>query len=369
MSEDYGVPPIEGNKALQAPELAYQPRKAKNYNPAIALIGAGGITAAHLKAYQALGLRVTAISDIVREHAEARRDEFFPEAEVYTDHREMLAREDVDVIDVATHVNIRPGLVREALESGRHVLSQKPFVLDLQEGQDLIDLAESKGLKLAVNQNGRWAPYFSYMRTALEQGLIGDLNSINVLCHWDHRWIKDTPFEDMRHMLLYDFAIHWFDICSCFLGGAQAERVFAAAQCFPAQEYRPASMASVILDVPGVQVNMQFHAHMSQGSEHSVVLSGSKGTLRSRGNSINEQSTVELFTEEGQALQHLDGHWFDYGFQGTMAELLCAIEEDREPSNSAASNLPALAAAFAAMKSADTGLPVVPGDVQVLESY
>ena len=42
-----------------------------------------------------------------------------------------------------------------ALEAGKHVLSQKPFVLDLDDGQELVDLADRNGLKLAVNQNGR----------------------------------------------------------------------------------------------------------------------------------------------------------------------------------------------------------------------
>ena len=47
-----------------------------------------------------------------------------------------------------------------------------------------------------------------------------------------------------------------------------------------------------------------------------------------------------------------------------MAELLCAIEEDREPSNSARENLNSLALCFAAVKSADTGREQVPGKVR-----
>jgi hypothetical protein len=50
-----------------------------------------------------------------------------------------------------------------------------------------------------------------------------------------------------------------------------------------------------------------------------------------------------------------------------MGELLCAIEEDRAPYNSAANNLESLAVAFAAIASAERGQPVRPGDVRRLE--
>lgn len=51
------------------------------------------------------------------------------------------------------------------------------------------------------------------------------------------------------------------------------------------------------------------------------------------------------------------------GFRGTMGELLCAIEEGREPANSAANNLRTLELCFAALKSADTGRPQAPGRI------
>src|SRR4029079_17535866 len=60
------------------------------------------------------------------------------------------------------------------------------------------------------------------------------------------------------------------------------------------------------------------------------------------------------------------GSWFPDGFHGTMGELLSAIEEKREPTNSARNNLDSLALCFAAVASADRGEPVVPGSVRTL---
>ena len=68
------------------------------------------------------------------------------------------------------------------------------------------------------------------------------------------------------------------------------------------------------------------------------------------------------------ARPRLKGAWFPDGFHGTMAELLSAIDEKREPANSARSNLPSLALCFAAVASAERGEPARPGSVRQLPS-
>ena len=107
----------------------------------------------------------------------------------------MLRRDDVEVVDIATHTAVRPPLIEAALKAGKHVLSQKPFVTDLDVGERLADLADKMGVKLAVNQNARWAPHFSYMREAVRGGLVGDVEGIHCDVHWDHSWVKGTAFE------------------------------------------------------------------------------------------------------------------------------------------------------------------------------
>lgn len=69
-------------------------------------------------------------------------------------------------------------------------------------------------------------------------------------------------------------------------------------------------------------------------------------------------SSVEVITADGSAKAELDGSWFPDGFRGCMGELLCAIEENREPENSAADNLKSLALVLGAMSSADEGRPI-----------
>ena len=118
-------------------KLPYQPRDPRHYRPAIGLIACGGITHHHLTAYRAAGYNVVALCDLVLSRAKSRRDQFYPDAQVYRDYRKLLRRDDIEVVDIATHPRERVAIIRDALRAGKHVLSQKPFVLDLDVGQRL----------------------------------------------------------------------------------------------------------------------------------------------------------------------------------------------------------------------------------------
>ncbi|MCA9198975.1 MAG: Gfo/Idh/MocA family oxidoreductase [Planctomycetales bacterium] len=352
--EEYGLSKIPDSHEVEPPDYPYRATLPKSYSPKIGLIGAGGITAHHLKAYRRMGLDVAAICDTQIERASERRDEFYPDAMVTSDYQDVLNREDIEVVDIATHPEPRVSLVQHALEAKKHVLSQKPFVLDLEIGRQLVRTAKQNGVKLAVNQNGRWAPHFHYLVQLIEAGIIGDVTSIDVCMQWDHMWTAGTPFEEIHHLILYDFAVHWFDIVTAMMDGKIAWRVFASVGMAAGQTVKPPFLASVIIDYEGTQVRLSFNATVALGQEDRTIVCGTKGTLRSIGPGLNDQE-VQVWTEAGFAKKAFDGNWFDDGFVGTMAELLCAIEENREPWNAASSNLKSLQLCFAAIESANRG--------------
>ncbi|MFH1920154.1 MAG: Gfo/Idh/MocA family oxidoreductase [Planctomycetota bacterium] len=348
---------------MPAPKLPYKPRDPKRYRPNIALIACGGITKHHLTAYRKAGYPVVALCDVAVKRARERRAEFFPEAKVYRDWRDVLRRDDIEVVDLAAHPLARAEMIRASLDAGKHVLSQKPFVMDLDFGRRMADLADKKGVKLAVNQNGRWAPHFSYMRHAIRAGLIGDVSAAHLSVHWDHSFLKGTPFEKIKHLILYDFAIHWFDMLTCFLGNRRPERVYASVARTDTQPIAPPLLAQALVEYEGAQASLVFDAHTQFGPQDRTYVTGTKGTLSSIGPDLKSQK-VTLTTAEGRASPRLHGRWFSDGFHGTMGELLSAIEENREPENGARENLKSLALSFAAVASAERRRPVVPGTVR-----
>lgn len=352
--------------AMPVPRLAYLPPKPHTYRPRIGLIGAGGIAASHLDAYRSAGWEVVAICNRTRDKAAAKAAEYFPKARVSADAADILGDASIDVVDITPHPADRLELMHAALKAGKHVLSQKPFVLDLDEGARLADLAEARGLKLAVNQNGRWAPHLSWMREAVRAGHIGDLVSCHASIHWNHGWIAGTPFERIEDLILYDFGIHWFDFIASLVGD-RAETVFATSSHAPGQTAKVPLLANAMVQLAqGGHASLTFDGGVPYGARDTTFVAGSHGSLQSDGPDLGQQS-VTLTTSEGRAVPELQGSWFNDGFAGAMGALLVAIETGGEPANGARENLASLAMAFAAIASRRTGRVVPVGSVRRVE--
>ena len=346
---------------VAAPDLPYRPpHPARPHR--IALVGAGGISPAHLDAYRTHGFDVAAIMSRDRSKAAARAAEFFPEALVTTDYSEVLAHPDIDVIDLTPHPEERVALIEAALKAGKHVLSQKPFVTDLDTGERLCALADANGVRLAVNQNGRWSPHMAWMRAAVRAGLIGEVTGIHCSLHWNHLWVRGTPFENVPDLILYDFGVHWFDFATS-LTRRLARRVQAQALDLPSAGIAPPMLASALLDFGATQASLVFDAATPFGARDWTYVAGTAGSLVSTGPDLGRQQ-VELYTAAGVARPVLEGQWFNDGFAGAMGELLVAIDENREPDNGARENLLSLANCFAAIEASVTGQPQTPGEVR-----
>ncbi|MEO0384891.1 MAG: Gfo/Idh/MocA family oxidoreductase [Pseudomonadota bacterium] len=351
---------------VDAPDLPYRPPMPKSYRPKMGMIGTGGISASHLDAYRTAGWDVAALWNRTRSKAEEKAATYCPQASIEDDWQTILANSDIDVVDITLHPEHRAPIIRAVLEAGKHVLSQKPFVTDLDLGEDLVKLARDKGVKLAVNQNSRWAPYKAYMREAVRAGLIGDVLSAHIAIHWDHGWTAGTPFDEIDDLILYDFGVHWFDFIASMVG-KRAQSVFATASHAKGQANKTPLFAQAMIRLDGGQASLVFDGGIPHGPRDTSFVGGTLGSLQSDGPDLGQQS-VTMTTPEGIARPTLEGQWFNDGFGGAMGELLCAIEEGREPSNGAEENLHSLAMAFAAVESRITGKEVTIGSVRKLPS-
>jgi predicted dehydrogenase len=176
-------------------------------------------------------------------------------------------------------------------------------------------------------------------------------------CTWDHEpALLGTDFERIHHIILYDFAIHWFDALHCLMGGRKARSAHATVARAPHQRARPPLLAQATVAFDGGQASLSFDACAREESVETVRVTGTRGSLSSRGPVCGARA-VEIARGARRATARLTGSWFPGGFAGTMGELLRAVEEKREPTNGARDNLESLALCFAAIASADTGRP------------
>lgn len=348
---------------MRIPKLDYLPRgprRPKSHR--IGLIGCGGISQYHLQAAQTLGVNVVALADVNIAAAESRRDEYFPTADVYSSHHDLLARDDIQVVEIATHTAIRGAQIKDALKAGKHVLSQKPFTFDIREGRKLAAYAKRRGLQLGINQNGRWAPQFAGLIAAVRQGLLGDVYTLDFSLAWDHTWVRGSAFEQLHHLILSDFAIHWFDAVRCVFGERKPKLVFANAVKAIGQDMKQPMLGNAVVNFGDGLSTLSFSAYETHAPREYLCCVGSKGTIRGAAD-VARITELEYSNAKGTVKLPLQGTWFPDGFRGTLGEFLRAIEEGRESSISASNNLRSLELCFAALESADTGRPVKPGTV------
>jgi predicted dehydrogenase len=116
---------------------------------------------------------IVAIADPqIRLAQEAARRFEIPEVTV--DHRDLVNRDGIDVVDVCTPSHTHFELASAAIDAGKHVLCEKPVAYDYRDTRRLAVRAKEKGLKTKLGFTFRYAPALRYMRALVADGFIGD---------------------------------------------------------------------------------------------------------------------------------------------------------------------------------------------------
>jgi predicted dehydrogenase len=102
-------------------------------------------------------------------------------ARTYTDHRDLLAREDLDAVTVSSPHGLHFRHVQDALDRNLHVLVDKPFVLRTAEAEALIDHAAARGRVLMVALNRHLDPANLYAREQIRSGALGAVGFVRSL--------------------------------------------------------------------------------------------------------------------------------------------------------------------------------------------
>jgi predicted dehydrogenase len=182
----------------------------------------------------------------------------------YADYREMLRIEKPHLASVAPRwTDQHHAMALAALQAGAHVFMEKPFTRTLAEADELLSLADQKGLRIAVAHQMRLSPEIVSLREQLAAGAIGDLLEMRAHGKQDRR----AGGEDL--MVL---GVHLFDLMRCFAGEPEwcTARVLDRGRPITRQSGRPAT--EDIGPVAGDEVFAQF-----------AFASGINATFTSRG--------------------------------------------------------------------------------------
>jgi predicted dehydrogenase len=140
----------------------------------VGVLGAGAwAELAHLPGYKRdPRCELVAIADPVIERAEAFAEKFGI-SDVYSSHLDVIARGDIDLVDVCTPSATHFELSWAALETGKHVLCEKPVAYDYRDTLHAAALARQKGVKTKLGFTFRYSPAMRYMKELIDQGLVG----------------------------------------------------------------------------------------------------------------------------------------------------------------------------------------------------
>ena len=143
----------------------------------IGIIGCGGIAnQKHMPALKKLpDVEMIAFCDIVEERAQAAAAKFGVEgAKVFTDYKELL-KLDLDVVHVLTPNKQHSFITVDALESGKHVMCEKPMAINSVEAKKMLDAAKRTGKKLTIGYQNRFRPECRYLKQCCEAGDLGEI--------------------------------------------------------------------------------------------------------------------------------------------------------------------------------------------------
>lgn len=141
-----------------------------------AVVGTGWIARDyHIPNYKKLeDVELVAVCDIDQERAETIARQFEVE-HVYTDHRRLLEKHKLDVVDVCTPNYAHCEVSVDALESGANVICEKPMAMSVQECEKMIAAANKAGRLLTVGFHFRFMPAMEQLKRVIEDGLLGDI--------------------------------------------------------------------------------------------------------------------------------------------------------------------------------------------------
>lgn len=146
----------------------------------VGLIGAGTIAfSAHLPAIRTLGhlVELVAVADVREENAARAAREFGAQA-YYSDYRQMLARGDLDFVDICTPEFLHAEQTEAAAAAGLHVLCEKPMSSTPEEADRMIAACEQAGVSLMIAHSRRFTGRYRQIRAAIDRGEIGGVRYV-----------------------------------------------------------------------------------------------------------------------------------------------------------------------------------------------
>ncbi|MCX6613154.1 MAG: Gfo/Idh/MocA family oxidoreductase [Acidobacteria bacterium] len=183
-----------------------------------AMLGTGFMGIVHTEAIRRLGnVEVTAVAGSSDSKAKAFADQLFIEKST-GDWESLLKDPNIDAVHICTPNALHHPMAKIAIENGKHVLCEKPLTMTSAEAQDLLTLAEAKGVAHATNHNLRYYPAVQQIRQMVAAGDLGEILAVQgtysqdwLLYDTDYNWRIEAEHNG-KLRAMGDIGSHWMDM-------------------------------------------------------------------------------------------------------------------------------------------------------------
>lgn len=336
-----------------------------------ALIGCGRISPNHIAAAKANKLDFTGICDIDPEMLREKVSKFdLGSVRQYTDYHEMLEKEKPELVAIATESGKHAAIALDCIEAGCHLIIEKPIALSLADADAIIRAANEKKVKVCASHQNRFNKSVQKIREAVEKGRFGRMfygtahirwcrnENYYAQAKWRGTWEQDGG-------ALMNQCIHNIDLLRWMMGD-EVEEVMGITDRLNHPYIQAEDLGAALIRFKNgsygiVEGTTDIYP---KNLEETLYLFGEKGTVKAGGQSVNRieewQFADELEKPAEVIAQFAENPPNVYGFGHTplYADMIDAIQKDREPYINAEAGKRALELVLAIYKSAAEGRSV-----------
>lgn len=311
----------------------------------IAIVGTGNIAPSHVEGLLAFPERchIVALCDIYPEKAQAMKEKYGLDCQVFDDHQAMLAQcAGIDVVHVCTPPYTHAEIAIHSMDAGKNVLVEKPMATCLKECDEMLAAEERNGVTMGCIAQNRFRNSIYKLRETLNSGLAGSLRvaHVNSLwwrghCYydlwWRGLWEKEGGGCTLNHAVHHIDMINWIKgglprKVTAILSNVMHDNAEVEDLSFSTLQYEDGSVAQVTASV------------VHHGEEQGVVLQCENAKLAAPWSRYASLSKDNGFPIRDEGLEEkLDGFYNglpDLPYEGHTGEIdnyLAALEQGARP--------------------------------------
>lgn len=254
------------------------------------IIGCGRIAQRHAEHIHKLG-KLISVGDIIEERSKELAGKYG--ADAYASVEQLLAgSREADVVAVCTPNGLHADHTIKALESGFHVLCEKPMALTVADCSNMINAAEKAGKQLFIVKQNRFNPPVAAVKKLIDEGRLGKIFSVQLNCFWHrnaayyHNSWKGT--KDMDGGTLFTQFSHFIDLLYWMVGDIKEVQGYIANFAHKEIAFEDTGAISLRFYNGAIgTINYTVNSH-NKNMEGSLALFGEKGTVKIGGQYLNE---------------------------------------------------------------------------------